>query len=101
MSAATVVVALPAAAVAILLVLRSPLARRLKADPRGDRWHERTTPLGGGIGIFAGLLAGVGVTLAAGGVHGHEELYGILGGCALLFAAGLIDDLWSVPPGVK
>src|SRR2546423_11154322 len=101
MTAAVVTVALPATALAIVLLLRSPLSSRFVSAPRDDRWHERNTPSLGGIGIFAGILVGVGATLAAGGVHGSRELLGIMGGCAIVFAAGLVDDLRSLPPVVK
>src|SRR5438270_335850 len=56
MTAAVVTVALPATALAIVVLLRSPLARRLVSAPRDDRWHERHTPSLGGIAIFAGVL---------------------------------------------
>ena len=92
------IAALPAAAAAILLLLRSPLATRLAAAPREDRWHERTTPMFGGIGIFAGLLAGVGLGVAVGAAPANRELVAILGGCAILFVAGLLDDLFSLGP---
>jgi UDP-GlcNAc:undecaprenyl-phosphate/decaprenyl-phosphate GlcNAc-1-phosphate transferase len=101
MNAAVVTVALPATALAIVLLLRSPLVRRLVSAPRDDRWHERDTPSLGGIAIFAGVLAGVGGAVAAGGVHGSRELLGILGGCAIVFAAGLVDDARSLPPVAK
>src|SRR2546421_650283 len=101
MTAAVVTVALPATALAIVLLLRSPLSRRLVSAPRDDRWHERNTPSLGGIAIFAGILAGVGVTIAAGGVHGSRELLGIVGGCAIVFGAGLVDDLRSLAPVAK
>src|ERR671924_61455 len=101
MTAAVVTVALPATALAIVVLLRSPLARRLVSAPRDDRWHERHTPSLGGLGIFVGIVAGVAVTSAAGGVHGSRELAGILGGCAIVFAAGLVDDLRSLPPLAK
>src|SRR5205823_12156840 len=101
MTAAVVTVALPATALAIVLLLRSPLARRLVSAPRDDRWHERDTPSLGGIAIFAGVLAGVGGAVAAGGVDGSRELLGILGGCAIVFAAGLVDDARSLPPVAK
>jgi UDP-GlcNAc:undecaprenyl-phosphate GlcNAc-1-phosphate transferase len=101
MNALAVIVALPVAAVAIRELLRSPLAARLVADPRGDRWHRRQTPLIGGIGIFAGLLAGVGASLLAGAVEPSTELLAILAGCAILFLTGLVDDLRSLPPLAK
>jgi UDP-GlcNAc:undecaprenyl-phosphate/decaprenyl-phosphate GlcNAc-1-phosphate transferase len=101
MSAALATFALPAAALTIWALIRSPLGRLLRADPRGDRWNERHTPLLGGVGLFAGLLAGVGAALAAGALDPSEELFGILGGCAIVFAAGLADDLRALPPPVK
>jgi UDP-GlcNAc:undecaprenyl-phosphate/decaprenyl-phosphate GlcNAc-1-phosphate transferase len=55
----------------------------------------------GGVGIFAGFAAGTGLALAIGAVGGVSELWGILGGCALLFAAGLIDDVRHMPPLAK
>src|SRR5256885_3184480 len=101
MTAAVVTVALPATALAIVLLLRSPLSSRFVSAPRDDRWHERHTPSLGGIAIFAGIVAGVGVTIAAGGVHGSRELLGIVGGCAIVFGAGLVDDVRSLPPVAK
>ena len=52
----------------------------------------------GGIGIVAGLFAGVGVALAVGAAPASRELLAILGGCAILFVAGLLDDLFSLGP---
>src|SRR5579884_959353 len=98
---ALVALALPAALAATWLLLRSPLAVRLVANPRADRWHVRQTPLLGGIGIFAGFLVGIGAAAAAGSISDHRELWGIVGGCALLFVAGLVDDLWNLPPLLK
>src|SRR5687768_11226140 len=98
MSAVAVLAALPVAALAIFLLLRSSLARRVVAAPRGDRWHEGHVPTLGGIGIFAGLAAGVGLGLAAGAVEPSWELAGIVGGCAVMFVTGLLDDHRSLPP---
>jgi UDP-GlcNAc:undecaprenyl-phosphate/decaprenyl-phosphate GlcNAc-1-phosphate transferase len=95
------IAAFPAAAGAIWLLLRSPLASRLAAAPRADRWHERTTPMLGGIGIFFGILAGFWVAVAVGAAPASRELIAILGGCAILFVAGLLDDLFSLGPLVK
>ena len=63
------------------------LVARFAAAPRADRWHERTTPMFGGIGIFAGLLAGVGVAVAVGAAPANRELLAIVGGCTILFVA--------------
>jgi len=58
--AAITLAALPVASVVLSTLLRSPsLGGQLVAHPSGARWHERATPLFGGVGIAAGLLAGV------------------------------------------
>src|SRR6266566_4382176 len=94
----TTLAALPASAVLILLLLRSPAARRVVAAPRLDRWHKRPTPMLGGIGIFGGVLAGVGLAVAAGVAPANRELLALLGGAAILFVAGLVDDVFSLGP---
>jgi UDP-GlcNAc:undecaprenyl-phosphate/decaprenyl-phosphate GlcNAc-1-phosphate transferase len=101
MSAAAAVVALPISAIVIWALLRSPLAHRMIAHPTGERWSEHTTPTFGGVGIFAGLAGGILAAIAVGGFHGREELLGILAGAGLLFLAGLIDDVYSLPAIVK
>src|ERR671922_59903 len=101
MSAALATFALPAAALMTWALIRSSLGRRVVAEPRGDRWHEQKTPLLGGLGLFAGLLAGVGAALAADALEPSKELFGILGGCAIVFASGLADDLRALPPLAK
>jgi UDP-GlcNAc:undecaprenyl-phosphate GlcNAc-1-phosphate transferase len=101
MSAIAVFAALPVSALTIRLLLGSPLARLVVAAPSRDRWHDRHTPLLGGLGILGGLLGGVGAALASGWVDASPELLGILGGCAILFVAGLADDLRSLPPLAK
>jgi UDP-GlcNAc:undecaprenyl-phosphate GlcNAc-1-phosphate transferase len=88
--------ALPASLLTIGLLLRAPRSQRVVAAPSADRWHRHDTPLFGGVGIFAGLLAGVGAAVATGAVHANHELLGIVGGCAILFVAGLIDDLFTL-----
>jgi UDP-GlcNAc:undecaprenyl-phosphate/decaprenyl-phosphate GlcNAc-1-phosphate transferase len=100
-SAAAAAVALPVAAFVIWSLLHSPVARRLVAHPTGERWSELPTPSFGGVGIFLGFAAGIAVAIAAGGVHAHEELLGVLGGTALLFIAGLVDDVYTLPAWVK
>jgi UDP-GlcNAc:undecaprenyl-phosphate GlcNAc-1-phosphate transferase len=92
------IAAFPAAAAVIWALLRTPLAARLGADPRADRWHQRRTPMLGGIGIFAGILVGVWVAVAADVAPASAEVLAILGGCAILFTAGLLDDLYGLGP---
>ena len=85
----------------IWAALRSPIFRRLSAAPRDDRWHERETPLVGGLGIFAGLVAGAVLAVAIGALEPSSELWGVLGGCGLLFLAGFVDDLYALPAWAK
>jgi len=61
MSALAAIVAFPVAALTIWGLLRTSLGGRLVATPSGDRWHERPTPTFGGVGIYFGLAAGVGL----------------------------------------
>jgi len=100
-TAVAALAALPACLLTIGLLLRAPLARRVVAAPSADRWHRHDTPLVGGVGIFAGLLAGVGLAIATGAVHATHELLGIVGGCTILFVAGLLDDLFTLNPLTK
>ncbi|MFN2628496.1 MAG: hypothetical protein ABR569_07665 [Gaiellaceae bacterium] len=101
MNAAVAAAALPATVAATWLLLRSPAARRLVAAPRGDRWHASATPLLGGVGIFIGFAVGLGAAVAAGASPASRELLGIAGGCAILFVAGVADDLWHLNPIAK
>ena len=101
MSTAAAAAALPAALLAVWLLLRSPLAGRVVAAPSADRWHERPTPLLGGIGIFTGFTVGLWATIAVGAIPLTKEVGGIYAGIALLFAAGLVDDMRALSPLVK
>jgi UDP-GlcNAc:undecaprenyl-phosphate GlcNAc-1-phosphate transferase len=95
------IAALVASYAVIWAALRSPLARRLSAAPRDDRWHERETPVVGGLGLIAGLTTGVLVAVGLDVVEPTSELWGVLGGCTLLFLAGFVDDLWALPAWAK
>ena len=101
MSAIVCLVASPIAALTIWVLLRSPRVTRVVAAPRGDRWHEQATPTLGGVGIFAGFAAAVLLAVAVRAVGGSSELFGVLGGAAIVFGAGLVDDLRSLPPLAK
>jgi UDP-GlcNAc:undecaprenyl-phosphate/decaprenyl-phosphate GlcNAc-1-phosphate transferase len=100
-SAVVCLVASPVAAFTIWALLRTRLGGRLVAVPRRDRWHEQATPALGGAGIFAGFAAAVLLAITAGAVGGSAELLGVLGGAAIVFVAGLVDDLYSLPPIAK
>jgi UDP-GlcNAc:undecaprenyl-phosphate GlcNAc-1-phosphate transferase len=79
-------------------LVRSPLAARVSAEPRHDRWHRRPTPMLGGIGIFAGLVAGFLLAVAADAAPASRELLAIVAGCGVLFVAGVLDDVFSLGP---
>jgi UDP-GlcNAc:undecaprenyl-phosphate/decaprenyl-phosphate GlcNAc-1-phosphate transferase len=83
------------------LLLRSTMGARLVAVPSDERWHEEATPTFGGVGIFAGFAAGILLALATGAVPWSYELGGILAGVAIVFAAGLVDDLRHLSPMAK
>jgi UDP-GlcNAc:undecaprenyl-phosphate GlcNAc-1-phosphate transferase len=99
--AIVVVAAFPVTFAVLWALLRSSLGGRLVAVPDGERWKETATPLYGGVGIYAGFLAGVLLALAVGAVEWSSELGGILLGAAIVFVAGLIDDLRHLSPLVK
>ena len=99
---AIVAIAAFSLSVAVLwLLLRSPIGARFVAVPSDERWHEQPTPTFGGVGIFAGFVAGVAVALAAGIIEWSGELGGILAGITIVFGAGLIDDLRRLSPIAK
>jgi UDP-GlcNAc:undecaprenyl-phosphate GlcNAc-1-phosphate transferase len=93
--------ALPASFLTIRGLLHTSAAQRFASAPQEDRWHTRSTPLLGGIGLFAGLLAAVGIALAAGLIDPSAKLGGVLGGCGIVFLAGLVDDLYRLSPLAK
>ncbi len=101
MSALVSAIALPVCAAVIWIALRTPLAARLAAKPSSERWHTRETPALGGIGVFAGILAGVVLAIAVGAVSGSDTLLAIIGAAALLFAVGLLDDAFGLPVAAK
>jgi UDP-GlcNAc:undecaprenyl-phosphate/decaprenyl-phosphate GlcNAc-1-phosphate transferase len=95
------IAAFAVAAAVLWLLLRTPAGARLVAVPSDARWHTQPTPLFGGVGIFAGFTAGVVLALATGAIEWSGELGGILAGVAIVFVAGLVDDLWHLAPLAK
>jgi UDP-GlcNAc:undecaprenyl-phosphate GlcNAc-1-phosphate transferase len=92
--------AFPAAALTIWALLRSRFARNLERAPEQTRWRTAPTPLVGGIGIYVGLTVGIWLAVL-GPLGANRQLLGIFAGASLLFFAGLVDDLWSLPPLAK
>ncbi len=102
MDAVVTIAALPVAALALWTLLRAPAAvSRLVAQPTDERWHLRPTPTFGGVGLAAGVAVGVLLALLVGAVEPTWQLGGILLGAALVFLAGLIDDVRRLSPLAK
>ena len=78
------------------LVARNAARLGLLDVPNERSSHVSTTPRGGGIGIVAGVAAGV-IYLTAAGIPMDRNLGVLLAGAAALAALGVIDDLRSVP----
>jgi UDP-GlcNAc:undecaprenyl-phosphate/decaprenyl-phosphate GlcNAc-1-phosphate transferase len=100
-STVSALVALPTALLAVWLLLHTHHARRLERAPEGSRWRAAATPLVGGIGIYTALSAGLWLAVATGPLTADRQLLGIYAGASLLFLAGLIDDVRSLPPLAK
>jgi UDP-GlcNAc:undecaprenyl-phosphate GlcNAc-1-phosphate transferase len=80
------------------LVIRVAHRRGWVDRPKADRWHEESTALMGGIAIFAAFTA----AFAAGALVLAEPLpWALWGGAALMFGAGLTDDLRGLSPAAK
>ena len=101
MDAIVAIAAFPVTVAVLWALLNSRAGARLVAVPTSERWHVEETPLFGGVGIYAGFLAGVLAALAVGAVEWSGELGGILAGVTILFAAGLIDDVRHLSPLAK
>ncbi len=53
------------------------------------------------MAIYLGLSAGLWLAVAVGELSASRQLVGIFAGASLLFLAGLIDDVWTLPPIAK
>ncbi len=62
------------------------------AIPSSRGVHRRPTPLLGGVAIFGAFLLAVGVGGAVTRTISPERIFGFLGGAALVFTMGVIDD---------
>jgi UDP-GlcNAc:undecaprenyl-phosphate/decaprenyl-phosphate GlcNAc-1-phosphate transferase len=78
------------------LIARWARARGIVANPRQDRWHKNPTALLGGVAIYIATTIAILVF-----VRFDTRLLGILGGGALLFVIGLIDDWRHLRPHTK
>ena len=101
MNAIAAVAATSVAALTLYGLLRAGVGGRLVADPSGERWHASSTPVFGGVGIFLGLVAGIAAAVLVGATDASSELLGIVAGCAILFVAGFVDDVYTLKPIAK
>jgi UDP-GlcNAc:undecaprenyl-phosphate GlcNAc-1-phosphate transferase len=69
---------------------------RLIAVPRQDRWHQKPTPMLGGVAIYISFVIGFLVFMPK--VPGT---YAILGASTLLLLTGVVDDAIHIKPYAK
>jgi|WetSurSiteA1Bulk_404760.scaffolds.fasta_scaffold00685_5 UDP-GlcNAc:undecaprenyl-phosphate/decaprenyl-phosphate GlcNAc-1-phosphate transferase len=79
----------------IVLIART---KNLNATPNGRTSHTNSTPILGGVVIFAGFI--LSTIIVAGGHFNHELVY-IFSGLFILFIAGLKDDILELHPHSK
>jgi len=81
----------------VSLTIRVCRKRGWLAKPRADRWHRGTPCLFGGVPIWVGFLT-VSVAVLPFSNHLAWKLVGI---SSLLFALGLVDDIYHLRPRTK
>lgn len=90
----------------VLSLFLVPVARWLSfklgrvAKPRPDRWHQKPTPLLGGVGMFF-AFAGTLTLLYMGLAPGTPIPWALLAGAGLMFLVGIYDDINPLTPPVK
>jgi UDP-GlcNAc:undecaprenyl-phosphate GlcNAc-1-phosphate transferase len=103
------------AAAALVTLALMPIARRigerlgLTAHPGGRRVHREAVSTAGGIAILGGFLAALGVATLAetylgwgGGLLDEAgDVLAVLAGIAVVFATGLLDDVFELGAGQK
>ena len=96
------IVALPAASAVIWALLRSPLARRLVARPVGRPLaRRRRRRASAGSASSPASASGSGPPPRSARSTRARSSLGIYAAIALVFAAGLADDLFGLPPLAK
>src|SRR5204863_7892291 len=92
---------------AAVTALATPFTRRLANrvgaidEPRERGLSERSTPLLGGVAIFAGALVAGLMWLPAGYHEDHHLWQGVLLAAAVITLVGAIDDRFELPPLIK
>jgi UDP-GlcNAc:undecaprenyl-phosphate/decaprenyl-phosphate GlcNAc-1-phosphate transferase len=102
----------------VVTVAVTPLVRRLSLryglvdHPGGRKVHTEPISRLGGVAIFAGVAASIAAQVIGerwfgwnGGfiddVSAGANLLGVLIGLIMMFAVGLVDDLYDLSPGIK
>jgi UDP-GlcNAc:undecaprenyl-phosphate/decaprenyl-phosphate GlcNAc-1-phosphate transferase len=70
-------------------------------EPRERGLSESSTPLLGGLAIFAGTLAAGLIWLPAGFGKDHQLWHGVLLAAGVITLVGALDDRFEIPPLVK
>lgn len=96
---------------ALVSYLATPAVRRLalgtgaldKPDsgPGARHIHSQPTPRLGGLAIFAGFTAAVGVGMLSTRLAGWEQFLGLWLGALVVLAVGIADDYLDLPAKVK
>ncbi|HZK72490.1 MAG TPA: glycosyl transferase [Clostridia bacterium] len=94
--AAAALVAFVVAATVAWLVARNASRLRLVDVPNERSSHQSLTPRGGGVGIVAGVAAGI-LVLTFTVIPLARDLAALLGGAAAMALLGAIDDRRSIP----
>ena len=71
--------------------------RRVMDIPNQRSSHRHPVPRGGGLGVLAVLLAGLGLATLLGAVQDRSLAAALAGGALLLGLLGFLDDLYSLP----
>ena len=93
---AAALIAFVVAAVVAWLVARNAARLGLLDVPNERSSHHSATPRGGGIGIVAGVTAGI-LFMTAGGIPLGRDLGILLAGTAAIALLGALDDRRSIP----
>ncbi|MDA3935945.1 MAG: MraY family glycosyltransferase [Actinomycetota bacterium] len=103
------------AVAAVVTALLTPLVRYLSIryglvdSPNERKVHTTPIPRLGGIAIFAGFLAAVGVEALGEAYFGwggalldsSSTILGVIAGMTVIFLVGVVDDIVSLKPGPK
>ena len=97
---AAAIAGLAVSAIVVWLVARYGARIGLLDVPNERSYHMASTPLGGGLGILAGVAAGI-IVFVAFGMPPTRSLGWLLAGAATMAVLGAMDDFRSIPARVR